>query len=506
MHAPRSPRLRRARERFAAALAPFSKAFRRGLLVAASGGPDSTALVRLLDLWRRRPASGGAVPEIHLGHVHHGIRGAEADGDAEFVRALAERYGFGFLLERVDVPDLAREQRLSIEVAARRERYRILERWARERELGVVLLGHHADDQRETVLLNLLRGAGLRGLAGMPRSRPLGRGPGPRPRVLRPLLDWERSEILDLLEALGQDFRVDSTNALPTNPRNAIREHVLPLLESEVHPGARRALTRLSRQASRLARDWNALGSRLERRRRIAGAPPRTREYRRREIRRLPPSLRYALIDAGLRSLAAEIGCTPPPYHGSHAREVEKALRSRRRHRVRLGGEGAFAIAVDGDRVVMAALAEDEEPAELLAAPGEAAALAVPGEARWRGWCFRTERIAGAGAPPGGEAPFCEVIDEDSLEGPLVVRARSPGDRFHPLGAPGGKKLKEFLRASRVPLRERASWPIVVSGPKVVWVVGRRLDHRFRVRESTRNRVKLVALPPAAASPPKKAP
>src|SRR6266540_2311244 len=188
----------------------------RGILIAVSGGADSTALCRLLSAAREREGRRGSWPALWVGHVHHGLRGEEADADLAFTRELAESLGLGFLEARADVRALARGRGLSIEAAARSARYAVFAGWARDHDLDDLVLGHTASDQAETVLLRVLRRAGLRGLRGMPRERPLCfHQPGPRPRIVRPLLSWTRAEILDYLTALGQHHREDSSNLDP---------------------------------------------------------------------------------------------------------------------------------------------------------------------------------------------------------------------------------------------------------------------------------------------------
>ena len=202
--------------------------------VAFSGGADSTAL--LLCLFRLRET---LAIDLRAVHVHHGIRGAEADRDAEFCREFCEKYGIPFQLVRVDVPAYAREQRLSVETAARRLRYEALEQAAPE---GDIATAHHAGDNAETVLFHLLRGSGMRGLRGiLPRSG----------RIIRPLLGVEKQEILRFLAECGEHYVEDSTNSLPDASRNRLRADLIPLLLRE-NPAA---LKHIARTAAMLTED-----------------------------------------------------------------------------------------------------------------------------------------------------------------------------------------------------------------------------------------------------------
>jgi len=232
----------------------------RRLLVAVSGGPDSTALFHLLSSFRARRGP-ARFPELLVGHVHHGIRGKEADADEEFVRELARARGVEVLVHRGDSRAEAERSGLSPEAAARSLRYRVFRSWAVEARLDAVALGHHLDDQAETVLLRAVRGAGIRGLAGIPRERRLLRAE-PRTRIIRPLLDWTRESILAYLESAGQTYRIDASNADVAIPRNRIRHEILPLLEECVQPGARVSLFSLGLAAADFLRDIRALGKR----------------------------------------------------------------------------------------------------------------------------------------------------------------------------------------------------------------------------------------------------
>jgi len=169
-------------------------------------------------------------------NFHHGIRGEEADGDAVFCRELAERHGIPFREGRADVPALARSRGIGLETAAREARYAFLRSAAAELNCDAIALAHHRDDQAETVLMHALRGSGIRGLSGMEPERD---------GLVRPLLGASKREILEFLEANGVPWREDRTNREDDNPRNALRNRIMPQLES-VYPGCTGALARLA--------------------------------------------------------------------------------------------------------------------------------------------------------------------------------------------------------------------------------------------------------------------
>ncbi len=205
---------------------------RRGdrVLVALSGGPDSVALLRLL----RELEAAGELVVAGVAHLNHGLRDA-AHADEQFCRALAAEIGVPFRSDLVDVRGRAERLQTSLEDAGRRARYELFERVATELEAAVIATGHTRDDQAETFLLRLLRGAGPRGLAGIhPRSG----------RVVRPLLDVGRDELRTYLAALGQPFRDDESNRDLSIPRNRIRHELLPLLSRDYSPAITDVLAR----------------------------------------------------------------------------------------------------------------------------------------------------------------------------------------------------------------------------------------------------------------------
>ena len=198
------------------------------IAVGVSGGADSVALLRFLAALR--PQFGW---DLVVCHIHHGLRGAEADRDECFVRALAEQLGLPCAVSRIDAAALALRDHISVEEAGRMARYAFFAQTAGEG--GRIATAHTLDDSIETVLMNLVRGTGLRGLCGIPRIRG---------NIVRPLLDCTRAEVEDYLGALGQPYCTDSTNLTDDYTRNRIRHDILPRL-CELNPNFPGAMARM---------------------------------------------------------------------------------------------------------------------------------------------------------------------------------------------------------------------------------------------------------------------
>lgn len=221
--------------------------------VAVSGGADSVALLRALGAAREEL---GVV--LHVVHFNHGIRGAESDADEQFVRELAKQVGLGDSLHisRGDAPAESQRKKLSLETAARELRHAYFDELLKSGTLDKIATAHTMDDQAETVLMRLLRGAGTRGLAGIyPEQKDL--------RIVRPLLEIRRAEVEAYLKTLGQDWREDATNRDPAHTRNRIRHELLPMLARDYNPRVVELLAALADTARGEEEFWQQEMARL---------------------------------------------------------------------------------------------------------------------------------------------------------------------------------------------------------------------------------------------------
>lgn len=229
---------------------PLTHWLTHGVLLAISGGADSTALLHFLAQHEFPPTpSPNSQPQIRglaAAHMNHCLRGNESDADAEFVRQLVGDCGLRYFERRIAPEDWNRSEHGSLEAAARQLRYDFLTQTAEHLGFRYVATAHTADDQTETVLHRLIRGTGLSGIAGMSRFRQL----SPAVTLIRPLLEIRRCDILAYLEQLGKPFRTDSTNLENHFTRNRIRNRLLPILREEFNPKIDEAVVRLSQLAT----------------------------------------------------------------------------------------------------------------------------------------------------------------------------------------------------------------------------------------------------------------
>ena len=416
--------------------------------VAVSGGPDSVALLRVLLELR---AELGIVVAAVL-HFNHKLRGAESDADERFVRALAEQHGLEFQRGEADTAAAARQSAEGIEAVARRLRHEFFADALRQHTLDAVATGHTLDDQAETVLMRLLRGAGTRGLAGiLPRKRVAPAEPQPR-HIVRPLLAVRRSEVHEYLRSLQQDFREDASNRDPKFLRNRIRGELLPLLARDFNPQVAEALAQTAEIARAEQQHWERAVSEAWRDlARWKAEPGQGRGV-------ILDAEALARMDAALQRQLLQHACEGSGSSPSFEQiEAVRELAAKRSGTVELPG-GVRAI---------------REPEELRLWVGKEApnagyeyALPLPGEVAvpQAGLRLRAQGVV----PRLGRRG--DLARDDRT--PLVVRNWRAGDRFHPRHSKGPKKVKELLTEKKITGRERELWPVVAAGERIVWLRG----------------------------------
>lgn len=501
------------------------------VLAAVSGGADSLALLHIL--WVLREELG--LEALGVASLDHGLRGPAGAADVAYVGEVASRLDLPFFPGRLEPGSLEAARGVSPEEAARRARYAFLgevaRQWGRGRDTPVrVATGHTADDQAETVLLRIIEGTGLRGLAGIPaRRQECGW------TLVRPLLGVRRAETAAYCRRWNLSPRIDETNDDPRYRRNFVRTRVVPLLE-EINPRVVEALVRLAELASRQAEHPGRaaleaeLAGLVQRGPAPPGESPRLARPRdgddaagRRDLVFLPKAvltsvgdrLGPALIRAAVAAAAGETALRDLGFEG--ARRAARAAASLPVGS-RLSLPGRTELEVGYHYVFLAeALPEPSSRAgPPVGAGGLRVTLAPEGttDVPHLGWRFHLEPWApGCSSGPrggprdpaaGGRAssgPDRMTVDLDpaSLSLPLAVRTRRPGDVFRPAGSgPPGvgtpRRLKGFFIAAKVPRAQRERWPLVVdAADRIVWVTGLRADERFIAREPGRPTLRISA-------------
>lgn len=406
------------------------------VLVALSGGADSVALLRvLLALGYRCEAA----------HCNFHLRGEESDRDELFVRRLCEEQHVVLHVTHFDTKEYAAHHRMSIEMAARELRYEWFNRLLQERSLQAVAVAHHRDDSVETFLLNLIRGSGVNGLKGI---RPQ------NGRVVRPLLDIGRQDILEYLQAMGQEYVTDSTNLQDEYMRNKIRLNVLPLLR-ELNPSVSECI---AETASRLADTATLYNIGIE-----AGRKRVMETDNKIHISRLlqepaPAALLFEILhplgfNSGqvndvLRSLSAQSGKRFVSTDWELLRDREYLLVRQRTE------ENNLPTSMPQIEIQIQELTPD---------------FIIP----------RTKDTA--------------CLDADKLVLPLTIRRWQQGDSFIPFGMKGRKNVSDYLTDRKFSLFQKERQCVVCSEDRIVWLAGERIDDRYRVTEETK-RIAIIRL------------
>jgi tRNA(Ile)-lysidine synthase len=428
------------------------------IVVAVSGGADSVALLDMLASFRDLQL------RLVVAHLNHCLRGEESDGDEAFVGELAERYHLRRMIRRVDVAALARERKVSLEMAGREARYRFFDEVARECGASATALAHHADDQAETVLMRLLRGTAGTGLAGMTPASHGG-------RYVRPLLGITRGDIESYLADRGLACRHDGSNDDPAHLRNRIRHQLLPLM-AQYNPSIR---ARLADTAAALAADEQLLAE-------MTGI----------EFSRVSTTRDNGVV-LDLRSLRTR-------GRGMRLRLYRRAIATVKKGLERISHRNLDAI----DRLVLSAVPQSSIDLadgvllrrcyeELFFCRGGRAAefgpyeFLIPGSGTYDLPGGGRLRVDSPVAWEGGDHDSARQtgIDLDRAPFPWLVRTFRHGDRIVPSGMSGHKKVKEIFMEHKLPRELRQRLPLLLCGSDIIWIAGVRVSEMARARHGT---------------------
>ena len=453
------------------------------ILLAVSGGPDSVALVHVLC---ELSATLGCT--LGLAHFNHGLRGIEADRDAEFVFQLAHRLNLGCYTDRKDALRHKLRVKTSLEEAARQLRYGFLQSIARENGFHKIAMAHHANDNAELMLMFLLRGSGVGGLTGIPPMR--------NNLFIRPLIRVTRKEILKYLQWRGAAYVTDRSNLDNRFMRNRIRNRLVPLLESGYNPEIVPALNRLAdiltcdqqwleellmplfrdsliRKTSQMIElslpKLSALHKAAQRRVLRMAISEIKGDLRRITYRHTEALIQ--LISTGKREWVLDL----PDAISAHCRTGRIVIRQEtfplreRRNRTHPAAEKPvfrYRIHEPVDHPMVITIAEINRHLRLTVTNADA---------------FRREQKTGQ---------HTAFFDMKNLEFPLTIRNVRSGDRFTPLGMNGSQKVKKYFIDHKIPVEQRGHCPVMTSRHRIIWLVGCRIDEHYKVLPTTRRVLK----------------
>ena len=426
------------------------------MLVACSGGLDSVCLLHILVSlqpdWSLK---------LLVGHFNHMLR-PEAQEDLEFVKNLAESYSLPFHMSSQDVALWSREKRMNLEEAGRELRYRFLMETAARLGCSKIATGHTMTDQAETFFMRIIRGSGMRGLAGI---FPIVEG-----MVVRPMLQVEREEVEAFLKEKKLASRVDKSNFDKRFLRNRIRLELLPLIRDRFD----RNIVAHIGQLTEVLQEEDALMENLAREKSEEVMIGEREEARLdcQSLSRLPLGLQRRIVRMFISRLKGDI-------RGISFEDVESVLKMGegkalhlRKEIFLLRQEGMISLQVERlPEVVYEYSWEGRRGLSLteLSIRLEGKKIKLLGK---ENSCFDDDTVA--------------YLDADKLHFPLTVRSRRKGDRYQPLGAPGSQKLKEIMRAKGIPAQDRSLHPVFLSGNEIFWVLGLPVSEKFKITDATK--------------------
>ncbi len=439
-----------------------------GVVVGVSGGPDSVALLHLLSRLREKWSL-----KLMVAHCNHGLRGEESERDEEFVRKISELWGIPFEAKRFDCGNLKKRWRLSTQEAARRVRYGFFDQISERYRFQKIALAHHKDDQVESVLIALIRGSGSRGLRGIPYKRNKG--------IIRPLMEVRKEEILEYLTDNGLDYVEDRTNQELSYLRNKIRHVLVPLLK-QWNPRLEEGLMRFSLLQKR---DDDFLSELAQEafQKVFLFEKDKTIGCDLANLASLHPSIRGRLIRYCLERM------TPVGLWGISFSHVEAVL-------------GLIEKGATGSQIHL--------PRDIVVEKGYQQLIFKMGKEEKAGdFCYSVSIPGDCLVPEAGLQIVFEIVDRSDpfdfdldkkiqymdaavVQSPLYVRSIRPGDRFRPLGLGGSKKLKDFFIDEKIPREKRKTIPILAGNKEIVWVVGLRVDERFKVNRLTKQMLRAI--------------
>ena len=472
--------------------------------VAVSGGADSVALLRLL--LELRPELGTVLSVVHF---NHRLRGVESDEDEAFVAQLAREHKLAFHTASADVKEEAAAEGLSLEAAARELRYGFFQQLVEtdatgHSQLGKIATGHTLDDQAETVLMRILRGSGMRGLAGIYPTVDLEEDGEVMGEVIRPLLEVRHRELEAYLREVGQAWREDSSNLDPRFTRNRVRRTLLPLLEREFNPGIAQGLSELA-DIARVEEDYwqNEISGWMGTA--IHWTEPEWAQQGQQglvQLRALDPLLQERLRELGPLVMNAMVDLAW--LHSEPLAVQRRAIKA-------ISEAAGFPLEFKHVEEILHFAAQDCDSGKSLSLPlgwkvvREPTALIfltpdlrsedripsnyeyplpLPGRAivPEAGVVVEAMRVKfdGNGA---GYNPDC-LLDPAQLSQELQVRNWRPGDRFWPAHTKSPKKIKEILQERHITGAGRKAWPVVASGDEIIWVRGFPCPAKLRAKQA----------------------
>lgn len=428
------------------------------ILVALSGGPDSIFLLRFLLKYKRKYRI-----EVGSMHINHMIRGKEAERDEKFCARLCEQFAVNFHTAKRDVPSYAKKNKISIEEAAREIRYQELGKVRKKFGYDKIATAHTCSDNAETMFLNLIKGSGLKGLSGIPISRG---------EIIRPVLTITKDEILKFLKQNKIKYLTDESNRSNVYERNFIRNKIFPLLNRELNPKLEETLFKSSLVLRRQAEVQSSVVEIVSKL--VVKQKKNSLEIDLTSLNKITTDIWSDVIKLALdRTFLAQ-------FSFNDCKKVMSLIQKQNGKSVNISKNLA---AVKERNIILIFPKPVNQKAVFIK-------LKIGESVQTGDMKIRIEKVSKQEIEYSTDKNI-ELIAGDELGDEFVLRTWRNGDRFYPLGLKGSKKISDFLNDRKVTVSEKPKQLVLLNNNKIVWVVGHRIDDRFKIKNTTRKVIRL---------------
>lgn len=428
------------------------------ILIAISGGPDSVFLLHFLNKFRRKYKI-----DIAAVHINHLLRGKDSQRDELFCKAICDELSIPFFFHRVNVKKYAELNKFSLEVAGRKIRYQYFEKLLNRIDYTKVVTAHNSDDNLETVLLNLVKGTGIKGVAGIPVKRD---------KIIRPVLCLSKQEILDYLEENKFEYRVDLSNYSDEFERNYLRNNVIPLVQKNLNPSVKESVLNSSLNLQR----FNLfIDEQLKKLKSIVKVEKDSQiSFSLNDVIKIDEFLFAQLI----KEIVDENFNSKTEFE-----DIKKVISLTKRQAGKTEELSNSLLAVREREVII--VRKNNNVTESISIT-----LKVGDKVQVLNNKFSIEDIAKSKITIGKNKNI-EFIAADKIKNDFIIRNWKAGDKFYPIGLRGTKKVSDYLTDAKIDLLERNKQLVLTNNGKIVWLIGKRLDDRYKITSQTKKVLKL---------------
>lgn len=435
------------------------------IIVGVSGGADSVCLLFVLMELKKQMSL-----EIVVVHVEHGVRDKAGKEDADFVKRICKEYNLPYRKYSYDVPDIAKRKKISVEEAGRDVRYQSFYHSLKECKAQKIAVAHNQNDNAETILLNLFRGSGMKGISGIPPRRN---------EIIRPLLCLEREEIESYLNIKKLSYRTDSTNFEDHYTRNKIRLHLLPYVKENINPKVVRHISEMACYVSETEEFLEKITD--EAYKRCVKEKENQRVIEIEELVKEEIIIQTYIVRLCIKSMVHRL----KDITGKHIKELLELKEKE------VGKQVSLPYFLIGKRGYENIFIEYEKKKKMVLQ--DTINIKVPGNYIWgtNGLQIEFSLHKGQESEIILEKPYTKWFDYDKIISNLQLRTRKTGDYIQNHSSGGTKKLKDYFIDQKIPREERDEILLLADGSNILWIVGHRMSEGYKITENTRNILKV---------------